>query len=379
MRALTHLYQGQTRPYQQSIAMRTHHQRAAFTLIELLVVIAIIGVLIALLLPAVQAVREAARRMSCTNNLKQIGLALHNYESANGVFPPGRINTYVAGNGHCWGAYSQMLPFLEQKAVFDAMNFSMNPDPDYTTSSAVVNKTAAVTVLNILLCPSDGGPSLVQVGGGMYAGHNYLLNVGSGYTVVQNPPAPGTTPNGIFFENSAVRFPDISDGTSQTVAISETIRSSAGAPTGFSGAAVFAQDPLGGFVITGNNTAGNGPPIVSDDDYASRCLTNSPPGFQPTRGIKWLYGAPGHSMYNHRRPPNDKRYDCRGGLPHSDKSAADWQNLSLNIAARSRHPGGVHSLFCDGHVQFIKDSVNVVTWQGLGSRNGGEVNSADSY
>src|SRR5436305_2579739 len=120
--------------------MKVSRNRPGFTLIELLVVIAIIAVLIALLLPAVQAAREAARRMSCSNNLKQIGLALHNYESTNGVFPPGRINTYVAGNGHCWGAYSQMLPFLELQAVLNTMNFSMNPDPDYTTTSAVVNR-----------------------------------------------------------------------------------------------------------------------------------------------------------------------------------------------------------------------------------------------
>ena len=359
--------------------MRIHQRRPAFTLIELLVVIAIIAVLIALLLPAVQAAREAARRISCTNNLKQIGLALHNYESANSVFPPGRINTYVAGNGHCWGAYSQMLPFLEQQSIFNAMNFSMNPDPDYTTSSSVVNKTAAVMTLNTFLCPSDGGKTLVQVGGGLYSVHNYLLNVGSGYSVVQNPPAGMDPPNGILFENSAVRFAAITDGTSQSIVISETIRSTAGAPTGFIGLAIFQQDPLGGFVITGNNTAGNGPPITSDADYATRCLTNSPPGFQPTRGVKWLYGAPGHSMYNHRRPPNDKRYDCRGGLPHSDKSPADWLNLSLNITSRSRHPGGVNSLFCDGHVQFIKDSVSVTTWQALGSRNGGEVISSDSF
>jgi prepilin-type N-terminal cleavage/methylation domain-containing protein/prepilin-type processing-associated H-X9-DG protein len=354
-------------------------QRAGFTLIELLVVIAIIGVLIALLLPAVQSAREAARWAQYTNNLKQIGLAMHNYESTNGTFPPGRINTYVAGNGHCWSAYSQMLPFVEQQAVFHAMNFSMNPDPDYTNSSAVVNRTAAVLIVDIFLCPSDGGPPMAQVGGGPYSGHNYLLSVGSGYSVVQNPPAPMTPPDGILFENSRVRFADIRDGTSQTIAVSESTRSTLGAPMGFSSAAAFARDPLGGFVLTGNNQAGNGPPIVSDDDYAARCLTNSPLGFQPTRGIKWLYGAPGHSMYNHRRPPNDKRYDCRGGLPHSDKSAADWQNLSLNVTARSYHPGGVNSLFCDGHVQFIKDSVNVATWRALGSRSGSEAFSADSY
>ena len=353
--------------------------RRGFTLIELLVVIAIIGVLIALLLPAVQAAREAARRGQCANNLKQIGLAMHNYETALGVFPPGRLNTYVKGNGHCWGAYSQLMPYLELGTLFNAMNFSMNPDPDYTTTSAVVNQTAAVTTVATLLCPSDSSHSLVQVGGGLYAGHNYPLNVGSGYAVVQSPPIGQSPPNGIFYENVATRIADVLDGTSQSAAIAETIRSTAGAPTGFSGAALFAQDPLAGFVLTGNNTAGNAPPITSDADYASLCLTSSPRGFQATRGIKWLYGAPGHTMYNHRRPPNDKHFDCRGGLPHSDKSPADWQNLSLNVASRSRHPGGVNTLFCDGHVAFIKQTINVATWQSIGSRNGGEIVSSGDY
>jgi prepilin-type processing-associated H-X9-DG protein len=84
-------------------------------------------------------------------------------------------------------------------------------------------------------------------------------------------------------------------------------------------------------------------------------------------------------MYNHRRPPNDKRYDCRGGLPHSNRSDPLWNQLSLNVAARSRHPGGVNTLFADGHVQFIKNTVNLQTWQALGSRNGGEVVSGDSF
>ena len=356
--------------------------RRGFTLIELLVVIAIIAVLIALLLPAVQAAREAARRSQCVNNLKQFGLALHNYESTTNVFPPGRINTYIAGNGHCWGAYAQMLPQLEMQALSNALNFSINPETDYTSTSAVANLTGAVTVLNTLLCPSDGGPTLVNVGAvgtAMYAVHNYLMNVGSGYSVVQNPPAPRTPPNGILFENSAVSLAMITDGTSGTVAISETIRSTFGSPTGANTLAVFAQNPLSGFVITGTNTAGNGPPITDDASYQSQCQTSTPKGFQPTRGVKWLYGAPGHSMYNHRRPPNDKGYDCRGGLPHSDKSPADWQNLSLNIAARSRHSGGANSLFCDGHVGFMKDSIAGAVWQALGSRNGGEVVSSDSH
>ena len=352
---------------------------AAFTLIELLVVIAIIAVLIALLLPAVQAAREAARRAQCVNNLKQIGLGLHTYLSAQNVLPPGRINTYQAGNGHCWSAYAQMLAQLEQAALFNAMNFSMNPDPDYTTTSASVNQTAAITVLNVLICPTDAGATLVTVGGGPYATHNYPLNVGSGYSVVPTPPGGALPPNGILFENSAIGMAAITDGTSQTVAIGKTIRSTAGSPTGFNGLTVFPQNPLGGFVITGTNTAGNGPPILTDADYASLCQVANPPGFQATRGVKWLYGAPGHSMYNHRRPPNDRRVDCRGGLPHSDKSLADWQNLSLNVTARSRHPGGANLLFCDGHVQFIKDSIAVATWQAIGSRNGGEVVSADQF
>lgn len=351
----------------------------AFTLIELLVVISIIAVLISLLLPAVQSAREAARRVNCVNNLKQIGLGFHNYEAAHGVFPPGRINTYVAGNGNCWNAYSQLLPFVEQSMLYASMNFSMNPDPDYSTASSVVNSTASIIQPSMLLCPSDPAPRPITVGGSVWGVHNYLLNVGSGYSVVQSPPSGMAPPNGIFYENSAITIASILDGTSMTVAVSETRRSSLGAPTGFSPAIAFRADPLGGFVITGNNSPGNGPPIRDDRDYQQLCQVTNPQGFQPTRGVKWAYGAPGHSMYNHRRTPNSPLVDCRGGLPHSDKSFDDWQNLSLNITARSYHPGGVNSIFCDGSVRFIRTSVNQSTWQALGSRNGGELISADSY
>jgi prepilin-type N-terminal cleavage/methylation domain-containing protein/prepilin-type processing-associated H-X9-DG protein len=362
-----------------SMQIKLSKKRKGFTLIELLVVISIIAVLISLLLPAVQAAREASRRTNCVNNLKQIGLGLYNYESAHSVFPPGRINTYVAGNGHCWSAYSQMLPFIEQQYLYYTMNFSMNPDPDYSVANSIVNATASIVQPSFLLCPSDPAPKPITVGGSNWGVQNYLMNVGSGYSVVQSPPLGMSPPNGIFYENSAVSIASILDGTSMTICVSETQRSSLGAPTGFSSSAAFAQNPLGGFVITGNNTAGNGPPIRDNNDYQTRCIVTNPPGFQPTRGVKWVYGAPGHSMYNHRRPPNSSTVDCRGGLPHSDKSPGDWQNLSLNVTARSYHPGGVHSLFCDGSVRFMRDTINMQTWQALGSRDRGELLSADSY
>ena len=349
----------------------TSRGRSGFTLIELLVVIAIIGVLIALLLPAVQAAREAARRSQCVNNMKQIGLALHNYHSIQNVFPPGRINSHITGQGNCWGLYAQLLPQLEQSNLFNAANFNIAPDSDPTSTPSAANVTVSTSFINTLLCPSDSAPTLILVSNGYYATHNYDMNTGSGYSVVQNPASPLTdVPNGVFFENSRISSADISDGLSGTVGISETIRSLPGA--------TFAANPLNVFVITGNNSS-TGPPLTSDADYQSMCLTATPAGFQATRGVRWHYGAPGHSMYNHRRVPNDQRVDCRGGLPHSIRTDPIWNWLSLNVTTRSQHPGGVNSLFCDGHVQFIKNTVNVSTWQALGTRAGSDVVSGDAY
>jgi prepilin-type N-terminal cleavage/methylation domain-containing protein/prepilin-type processing-associated H-X9-DG protein len=334
-----------------------------FTLIELLVVIAIIAVLISLLLPAVQSAREAARRAQCSNNLKQIGLGLHNYATAHNAFPPGRINSHITGMGNTWGAYAQLLPQLELTQVYNAFNFSLSPDID------LANTTGSAIFIATFLCPTD--PSSPQYAQTNYGMHNYLLNVGNQYPVLPNPVAPlAGQPNGIFYENTAVRIARVTDGLSNTVAVSETIRSVPGI--------AFSANPLNGFVITGNNKT-SGPPISSDADYTSLCLTASPPGFQVTRGSKWHYGAPGHSMYNHRRTPNDLQFDCRGGLPHSDKTDPLWSWLSLNVTSRSQHPGGVQSLFADGHVAFIKNSIGLTVWQALGSANGAEVLSADSY
>jgi prepilin-type N-terminal cleavage/methylation domain-containing protein/prepilin-type processing-associated H-X9-DG protein len=347
--------------------------RRAFTLIELLVVIAIIAVLIALLLPAVQAAREAARRVSCVNNLKQIGLALHNYVSAHDTLPPGRVNSHLAGQGNCWGTYAQLLPYLEQGGISYSFNFNLPPDTDPTSTLSAANTTGFSSFISSLICPTDFPPVLITVSNGQFATHNYNVSAGSAYPVVQNPAAPLTgAPNGAFFENSRIRPADFVDGMSNTSAVTETVRSGP--------SSTYANDPLGVFLITGNNST-TGPPLNSDADYQSLCLSlpATTTQFQATRGVRWHYGAPGHTIYNHLRAPNSKLPDCRGGLPHSNRSDPLWNWLSLNIAARSRHPGGVNSLLADGSVRFVKDSINVLVWQALGSRNGGEVLSADAF
>lgn len=214
---------------------------------------------------------------------------------------------------------------------------------------------------------------LVPADNGLYATHNYPMNTGSGYSVVQYPTPPLTDrPNGVLFENSAISPAAIIDGMSSTIAVSENFRSVPGA--------TYARNPRDVFVVTGNNST-TGVPITSDADYVNICLTipTSSTQYQDTRGVRWHFGSPGHTLYNHRRPPNDVRPDCRGGIPQSDGSDPLWGWLSLNIAARGMHPGGVNTLACDGHVVFVKNSVNVLVWQSLGSRNGGEVVSADAY
>ena len=214
-----------------------------------------------------------------------------------------------------------MLPFVEQQAIFNTMNFSMNPDPDYTTglpTSGAVNMTAAVMTVNIFLCPSDGGPMLVQVGGAgaLYSVHNYLLNVGSGYSVVQNPPTGTgmTPPNGILFENSAVRIAAITDGTSQTVAISETIRSTAVCRPASIPCDVRAGPTWG--VRPHGQQHGRQLPA----DHLGRRLREPLPdqlaaGFPADAGREVALRSPGHSMYNHRRPPDESNTIAEADCP----------------------------------------------------------------
>ena len=255
--------------------------------------------------------------------------------------------------------------------IFNSFNFNLPPDTD---PLSVSNATGFQTFLTALYLPD-------RLDAAAHHGERRSRSPPTTTTSTrvraipwcQNPVAPLTgTPNGPFFENSRVGPADFIDGMSNTAAVTETVRSTA--------TSTYATDPLGVFLVTGNNST-TGPPMNSDADYASLCLSlpSTTTQFQATRGVRWHYGAPGHTLYNHLRPPNDMQPDCRGGLPHSTRADPLWSWLSLNIAARSKHPGGVNSLMADGHVQFIKNSINVLVWQGLGSRNGGEVISADAY
>jgi prepilin-type N-terminal cleavage/methylation domain-containing protein/prepilin-type processing-associated H-X9-DG protein len=353
-------------------------RRRGFTLIELLVVIAIIAILIALLLPAVQQAREAARRAQCKSNLKQLGLALHNYADSFNTFPPGRI-VYVSpgddkssgyggatsGRGNCFSAFAQLLPQLDQGPLYNSINF--NTGPDTAPNNAIADLQPAV-----FLCPSDRGiPTLAQ-GSGFVGLTSYVMNTGTTFSVSPKNPS-GNPVTGIFFENSRVRLGDILDGTSNTVCLSEQVQSIATDPanSGAPGSTGFWNGnlPSTGFVLTtGNNNSTSAPELLN---YPGDCVAGNV--LQLTRGNRVLYGAPGHTMYNHIRGPNDPGIDCRGGLPHSARNYYFWSRLSHNVAAHSRHVGGVHSLFTDGHVQFISSAISLAVWQGLGSRASGEV------
>jgi prepilin-type N-terminal cleavage/methylation domain-containing protein/prepilin-type processing-associated H-X9-DG protein len=320
---------------------RSVARRAGFTLIELLVVIAIIGVLVSLLLPAVQAAREAGRRVQCTNHLKQIGLALHNYHSVHDTLPPGRIRSRVDRLGLVYSVFAQILPQLDQAPVFHAINFRLNADRGVGFWE---NDTARRMRVAVYLCPSDTTSIVSDTE--EQAPINYQMNVGTLHPVANN--------TGLFFENSRVRFASIRDGSSLTAAMSELARGE-----GF----------RTNWVIEVVNV-----PLTS---YESTCTPNGP-AVPRARGNRWIYAAPNHTMYSHHRVPNDFNPDCRTGSPFGDQTNAVWDLLGIDGAARSFHPGGVNVLFADGSVRFVKDSISANVWRAIGTRSGGEAVSADS-
>ena len=358
--------------------------RGGFTLIELLVVIAIIAVLIALLLPAVQAAREAARRSQCSNNLKQIGLSVQNYVSTFQVLPFGKgvcygsqagcTNTYPGAAAYArWSLHSQLLIYIEQGNLYNAINFNIPPEtpgmagdvafmPAYQNTRRE-NATSSLTQVSVFLCPSDGAGSLL---GQWPGGNNYLGNLQSwACDLSESYPSsvsPGEQPQGIFYYQSAVKLASITDGLSNTAFFSEKIR---GTDTNDADAR---SDSL---IMSGTI---NPVPTGMDATFAA-CQALSPKtSLRLTRrqGMSWVMGEMCCTAYNHVAPPNGKT--CAGtGYPGT------MANMPMQVPPSSRHPGGVNTMMGDASVRFIKETVALPTWRGLGTRAGGEVLSADAY
>lgn len=313
--------------------------RKGFTLIELLVVIAIIGVLVSLLLPAVQSAREAARRIQCTNNLKQIGIAMHNYHSALASLPPGTI-------GCCNGTWQAMiLPYLEQGALFNSYNFSR---PRYTDSW---NTTVTYSFISALLCPSDApskpvSSALGAANSGKISAHNYVANFGQ-TDIDQRPDVNGVVFLGAPFtyiahysnanhvdtvnKGKVINFAQIRDGLSNTMLNSEVV-------------------------------VGKGKDL---------------------RGVTWWTDATTFTTF---LPPNatlfDQMYSINAcGYPDEGNTPCRVVALldPLMTAARSYHPGGVNVCMADGSVRFMKDSINLFVWRALSSIRGNESISADQF
>jgi prepilin-type N-terminal cleavage/methylation domain-containing protein/prepilin-type processing-associated H-X9-DG protein len=376
--------------------------RRGFTLIELLVVIAIIAVLIALLLPAVQSAREAARRAQCVNNLKQIGLAAHNYASSNNSFPLGISNNPqgspgAPAYGSTWssfGAQALMLPYLEQNPMYQAANFSWGP--------WVMNDTVNNAVIASFLCPSDPGAQ----GGAWNTAHTNSYNASYGATTTQLNtwgnncntsnfigcviPADSS---GVFTYGIAYGFQAITDGTSNTVAFAEKLCGQNGQNYYRSGTPPGAPYRGNMVSISGGPPSGGAYQINAFNDpadiltalqtcaqaFQNAATSSSSAAIQDYPGWRWAPGMIGMSLFNTIQTPNDTFGGCMFDTNSGGAYATDWPNGGFSLGASSSHPGGVNVAMADGHVQFIKSSIARNIWWGLGTRNGGEVISADAY
>jgi len=298
--------------------------RRGMTAIELLVVITVLGLLIGLLLPAVQAAREAGRRAQCVNNLRQIGLALSSYQESHRVFPSG-------DNGAGFSAHAMILPQLEQTPLFNSVNF----EAGLGIVATAENQTAGRSILSLFLCPSDTvSPTWAATSYAGSAGFN----------------AQGGSNNGFFIE-ARTRYlgpAAITDGTSNTVAMTEWLLGPSGNRD--RRATVFRTENL-----TGAGEA---------EEFAAACHGLDPisaPVTFPVKPSLWIQGGLGSSLMTHTLTIND--HNCTNG---NVLTFGAW-------TAGSRHPSGANTLYADGHVSFVKDSVSRMMWRAMGTRNGGEI------
>ena len=325
------------------------HKHQGFTLVELLVVIAIIGILIALLLPAVQAARESARRAQCVNNLKQIGIALHNYHDVYNTLPPGGFmneyptapSPFLAKLGY--STQARILPYLEQTALANLINFNYD-------WNAPPNAPAQFVSIKSFLCPSDAHLLVPPTAG---APNNYYANYGTniifGDPALQPPGSPNATmpqPNGVFYYDFCTPFSAILDGTSNTAAFSEKVTGDFN-----NGVSTPQSDTFrpGTFPAT---------PAVALLECLAIDVTNLAFQGYSNVGAPWILAYHSSSMYQHVNTPNGRSCMYPPGR--------------IMTTANSSHPGGVNLGLCDGSVRFVLDGVDIFIWNSVGTRAGKE-------